>query len=84
MDRREAGIGVNQVISRSGQIDEAVQSHGRRLTRQVQRLPDVRFKGRPGAGQSPHDDTIQLVDRQVTPETAGELQPQQSQRASGQ
>lgn len=47
------------------------------LRQAVSRLPDVRFKGRPGVGQSPHDDTIQLVDRPNS-ETSQELQPQQS------
>jgi putative proteasome-type protease len=49
------------------------------LRQAVLRLPDVRFKGRKGVGQSPDDDTIQLVERAGGGnEPAPELQPQQS------
>lgn len=45
----------------------------------VQRLPDVRFTSRRGAGQAPDDDTIQLVDRAgQSAEPTTELQPQQA------
>lgn len=53
------------------------------LRQAVQRLPDIRFASRRGAGQSPNDDTIQLVDRAVPPaDNAAELQAQQSQPKS--
>jgi putative proteasome-type protease len=49
------------------------------LRQAVSRLPDVRFTSRRGAGQSPNDDTIQLVDRAgQSSESPTELQPQQS------
>jgi putative proteasome-type protease len=54
------------------------------LRQAVQRLPDVRFASRRGAGHSPNDDTIQLVDRAAPPaDNPAELQPQQSQPKAG-
>jgi putative proteasome-type protease len=50
------------------------------LRQAVQRLPDVRFASRRGAGQSPSDDTIQFVERPQQPqESSAELQSQQTQ-----
>ena len=52
------------------------------LRQAVLKLPDVRFRGRHGAGRAPQSDTIELVEHGSN-DGAAELQPQQASDRSG-